>query len=165
MPTNHSDRKPLSSRERAILFKTRIVAVQLQRYIEAKGRVTLKQLSATFPDIGGRSMYDRVKNLQDRGIVYRDGDEFLPTFAVDPCGSKADAAWRAARLLAASSFTPDQLAALASIEREHAATLCRNWCNHGLLVKIGQMNRRVPLYKMISKDVVRPIIKQERKHG
>lgn len=165
MHTSPTERKPLSPRERAILFKTRVIAVQLQRFIEAKGRVTLKQLVTAFPEINGRSMYDRIKNLQDRGIVRREGDEFLPTFAVDYKGNKADAAWRAARLLAVASFTPDQLAALASIDREHAATLCRTWCSHGLLVRIGQMGKRIPLYKMISTDVVRPVIKQERKHG
>lgn len=167
MPINHTEAKKLilSPKERSMLFKTRVIAVQIQRFIEAKQSVTIKNLTDAFPEIKGREMYDRVRNLLDRGIVKREGDEFIATYAVDPKGAKSDSAWRAARLLSSSSFTPDQLAALARIDREHAATLCRLWKANGLLVKIGQRGKRVPLYKMLSDEVIRPVISQERKHG
>jgi len=165
MHTNHIDKIALSSKERSMLFNTKVVSVQIQRYIEAKQSVTLKNLTDAFPEITGREMYNRVKNLFDRGIVKRDGNVFYATYEVDPKGSKSDSAWRAARLLSASSFTPDQLASLANINREHSATLCRAWKEAGFLVKIGQKGRRVPIYKMISKEVIRPVIKQERKNG
>ncbi len=163
MPINHIEHKALTPKERAILFKTRVISVQLQRFIEAKGSVTSKMLSDAFPEISGRVMYDRIRNLLDRGIVERKDGAFVPTYAVDPKGTKSDCAWRAARLLAAASFTPDQLAALANIDREHAATLCRLWRDKGLLVKIGQKGKRIPLYKMISNEVIRPVFKQERR--
>lgn len=159
-PSGTSKPQPLTPRERAVLFKTRVIAVQIQRFVEAKGSVSLKQLNDAFPEIGGRGMYDRIRNLQDRGVVQRIDGVFVATYAVDPKGEKADRAWRAARL--ASSFTPDQLATLATIEREHAATLCRTWKEHGLLAKIGQMEKRVPIYRLISNEVIRPVFGQER---
>jgi len=166
MLTSHSEPskkpQPLTPKERAVLFKTRVIAVQIQRFIEAKGSVSLQQLNDAFPEIGGREMYDRIRNLQDRHIVERVEGVFVATYSVDPKGAKADRAWRAARL--ASSFTPDQLATLASIDREHAATLCRAWRDSGYLVKIGQQEKRVPIYRLISNEVIRPAIKQERKN-
>jgi hypothetical protein len=74
-------------------------------------------------------------------------------------GAKADNAWRAARLL--STFDPASLAKVASIDRDHAATLCRTWLNEGLLIRIGRKGL-VPIYRLISKSVVRPIVHQER---
>ncbi len=74
-------------------------------------------------------------------------------------GVKADNAWRAARIL--STFDPATLAKVASIDREHSATLCRMWLKEGFLLRIGR-NGLVPIYRLISKEVVRPIVHQER---
>lgn len=156
MHTSHTadNPKPLTPKERAVLFSTRVVSVQIQRYIEAKGVVDMDQLVKAFPEVKRRDMGKRIKNLSDRGIVIREAGCFIATYKVQPYGDQADRAWKAARLL--KTFNPGQIARLADVEREHAGMLCRYWRDSGHLVKIGQQGAKSPIYRLVSSEVIRP---------
>lgn len=161
MPTSPTGAKagspaPLTPKERSVLFASRVVSVQLQRFIEARGPVTINQLLQAFPEISRKHMRSRMLNFRQRGIVVQEGSCYVPTYQVAPYGDMADKIWKAVRLLL--TFRPDQLSQLTGGDREHAASLCRDWCDGGHIVKIGQQGYRTPIYRLISGDVIRPAV-------
>lgn len=149
----------ISPTERRVLFQTPVLSRQLQKYVEAKREASLDSICEVFMDIPRRNLRNTLLQLCQRGSMTKSAGVYVATYEYAVMGTKADSAWRAARIL--SSFDPDNLAKVAGIDREHAATLCRSWLSQKLLVKIGR-NGQIPLYKLISNNVVRPIIHQER---
>jgi hypothetical protein len=150
---------PISPSERKVLFQTPVIARQLQKYVEAKGTVGLDSICEVFNDQPRRTLRNHLLQLCQRGAMRKEAGVYIASKEYTAIGAKADYAWRAARML--SSFDPSTLAKVAGVDREHAATLCRSWLSEGLLVVIGR-DGQVPIYKLISNQVVRPIVHQER---
>ncbi|PKL14777.1 MAG: hypothetical protein CVV52_00295 [Spirochaetae bacterium HGW-Spirochaetae-8] len=149
----------ISPTERRVLFQTSITARQVQKYVEAKGSVGLDAICEVFSDVSRRNLRHCLLQLCQSGAMVKDSGVYIASHEYTTVGSKADCAWRAARIL--SSFEIDNLAKVAGIDREHAATLCRTWLSQGFLITIGR-NGKAPIYKLISNEVVRPIIYQKR---
>lgn len=149
----------ISPLEREVLFGTKVIARQLQKYVEAKGTVGLDSICEVFSEQPRRTLRNHLLQLCQRGAMKKEEGVYIASKSYTAIGSKADYAWRAARIL--TSFDPSTLAKVAGINREHAATLCRTWLKDGLLVRVGR-NGSVPLYRLLSTEVVRPIVRQER---
>ena len=149
----------ISPTEREVLFGTPVIARQIQKYVEAKGSAGLDSICEVFDELPRRTLRNHLLQLCQRGAMRKEEGVYIASKDYTGIGAKADNAWRAARLL--STFDPASLAKVASVDREHAATLCRTWLNEGLLIRIGRKGL-VPIYRLISKSVVRPIVHQER---
>lgn len=149
----------ISPSERKVLFGTPVISRQIQKYVEAKGSVGLDAICEVFNELPRRTLRNHLLQLCQRGAMKKEEGVYIASKDYTGIGAKADNAWRAARLL--STFDPASLAKVASIDRDHAATLCRTWLNEGLLIRIGRKGL-VPIYRLISKSVVRPIVHQER---
>nr|WP_319473062.1 hypothetical protein [uncultured Sphaerochaeta sp.] len=145
--------------EREVLFGTPVIARQLQKYVEAKGTVGLDAICEVFSELPRRTIRNHLLQLCQRGAMTKQEGVYIASSEYTGIGVKADNAWRAARIL--STFDPATLAKVSSIDREHSATLCRMWLKEGFLLRIGR-NGLVPIYRLISKEVVRPIVHQER---
>lgn len=149
----------ISPSEREVLFGTAVIARQLQKYVEAKGSVGLDSICQVFEELPRRTLRNHLLQLCQRGAMHKEEGVYIASKDYTGIGAKADNAWRAARILL--TFDPTSLAKVASIDREHAATLCRLWLKEGFLIKVGR-NGQVPIYRLISQEVIRPIIHQER---
>ncbi len=147
----------ISPSERKVLFGTTVISRQLQKYVEAKGVVGLDAVCEVFNEQPRRTLRNHLLQLCQRGAMKKEDGVYIASKGYTAIGAKADYAWRAARIL--TSFDPSSLAKVAGIDREHAATLCRAWLKEGLLVRVGR-DGSVPLYRLLSKDVVRPIVHQ-----
>ncbi len=149
----------ISPTERRVLFGTPVIARQIQKYVEAKGEVGLDSIAEVFGELPRRVVRQYLTQLCKRGAMRKDSGVYIATDGYVGIGVKADNAWRAARIL--STFDPPTLAKVAEVDPEHAATLCRSWLREGFVVLMGRRGR-TPIYRLISKEVVRPIIYQAR---
>ncbi|AEC02059.1 hypothetical protein [Parasphaerochaeta coccoides] len=150
----------IGQKEREVLFGTSVLARQIQKFIEAKRETGLDALLKVFPDIRREILVETLRQLRIRGVISHSEGVYIATYKYKVEGAKADQTWSAAKIL--GTFDPSDLARIASVERIHAATLCRTWLREGHLVCIGRKGK-VPLYRFCSKFSNRPIIHQERK--
>lgn len=146
---------PLRAQERNVLFGTPVLSRQIRKYVGAKGRVPVKQARLEFGDIGTKTFYATVDRLIKTGDLLRDGNDLCMSLeAKAGIGMKADACWKAARLL--GTFRVAKLAKVADIRPGYATTLCARWRKLGFLQLLDTDGRN--MYKMISTQETRPII-------
>lgn len=150
----------ISPTEREVLFGTPFIARQIQKFVEAKGEVGLDSVADVFSELPRRVVRNYLLQLCRRGAMRKEEGVYIATEDYVGIGVKSDNAWRAARLL--STFDPPSLAKVAEVDPEHAATLCRVWLREKHVVLIGRRGK-MPIYRLISKEVVRPIIYQSRR--
>lgn len=146
---------PLRAQERNVLFETPVLSRQIRKYVGAKGRVPVKQARLEFGDIGTKTFYATVDRLIKAGDLLRDGNDLCMSLeAKAGIGTKADACWKAARLL--GTFRVAKLAKVADIRPGYATTLCTRWRKEGFLQLLDTDGPN--MYKMISVQETRPII-------
>jgi hypothetical protein len=138
------------------LFQTPVLARQVQKFIETAGvtGVTRERMHEVFSDVN-RSTFDYAiaKMLKRNAIECIDGS-YRSTGLVEVGGAKADRAWKAARIL--HTFTAKQLALTADVPIRYAIDLCQTWLTARYINRIGSLARD-SLYRMVSKEIVRPV--------
>lgn len=146
---------PISSAERKVIFKTPVLSRQMRKYVEAKGKVSIKQMRLDFADVGTNSFYKSVYQMVEAGSVLRDGDYLSILADAKPIvGSLADCAWQAARLL--KCFTAAKLALTSGTKLNYATTLCAKWAEAGHLVRL-ETDGGPYIYRLISTSIIRPV--------
>jgi len=147
----------LSKEDRALAFGTPVFARQLLKYIQASGQagVTRAQMHEVFADIKRNTFdYAIAKMLKQQAIEF-DGHVYRSTGRVQVGAAKADRAWKAARIL--HTFTAKQLALTADVPIRYAIDLCHTWLTARFINRIGSIHRE-SLYRMISNEIVRPVM-------
>lgn len=151
---------PISFAEREVLFKTPVLSRQMRKYIDAKGKVSVKQMRLDFADVGTNSFYKTVYQLLATGSVLRDGDYLAVLADAKPVvGSKADCAWQAARLL--RCFTAAKLALTSGVRLNYATSLCAKWTDAGYLIRIETEGRHA--YRLVNSSIMRPTKKRKKR--
>lgn len=149
----------LKAAEREVLFETPVFPRQLRKYVEAKRRISIAQARLDFADVGTRTFYTTMNRLIRSGDLLRDGNDLCVSLeAKTSSGSKADACWKAARLL--GTFRVAKLAQIADVSPCYARSLCERWRQKGYLLVIGVEGRNI--YKMLSSEGARPIISKQK---
>lgn len=152
---------PISSAEREVVFKTPVLSRQMRKYVEAKGKVSIRQMRLDFADVGTNSFYKSVYQMIETGAVLRDGDYLSILADAKPIvGSMADCAWQAARLL--KCFSAAKLAFTAGIKLNYATTLCAKWVEAGHLARL-ETERTSHVYRLVSTSIMRPVQTRRKK--
>lgn len=124
-----------SENELGIFFGTRIPSRQIRLYVEASGGgVGMDRLLEVFAVYGRQRVCNMVQCLCNRRFLAKH-DRFVE---VGDCGSasgsKADAAWRAAKML--HEFTIGDIAKTAGVAVRYAQRLLLWWAERGYVVKV-----------------------------
>jgi hypothetical protein len=145
---------PLKAQEREVLFGTPILARQLRKYVEGKGKVSQQQTRLDFPDVSINTFCKTIGQLVSAGELIKDEGilSVSPDAKMAP-GSRPDAAWKAARILRV--FTDAKLAQIAAVDVKYAKTICATWKRAGLLIEVGSDAGR-KYYRLVYKNEVRP---------
>lgn len=152
---------PISSAEREVIFKTPVLSRQMRKYVEAKGKVSIKQMRLDFADVGTNSFYKSVYQMIEAGSVLREGDYLSILAGTKPVvGSLADCAWQAARLL--KCFTAAKLALTSGTKLNYATTLCAKWVKAGYLTRL-ETNGASHVYRLVSTSIMRPVNTRRKK--
>lgn len=150
----------LSSKERTVLFETKLVSAQMRKYIETKQKVGYDEICAMFSDIPAGNVRSYLRRLIDHGYVSKVSGVYEATYKNDgkkAVGWKAESAWKAARLL--RTFTVDDIARTSDIDADLSRWYCNQWKIQGATMVIGR-NGRKPIYRIVDGKVLRPIGKE-----
>ena len=143
----------LSSKDRAVLFGTTKLGIQIQKYIEAKKQVGYAELCAAFVGEQPVNIRSAIHRLVVAGAVRKTEGVYEATYDHKPKGWKADNAWKAARVL--RTFTADDIARISEVGEELAKWLCNQWKLQENIVVIGR-NGRKPIYRLLNDSPIRP---------
>jgi hypothetical protein len=143
----------LSSSDRAVLFGTKKVSIQIQKFVEAKRQAGREEIQQVFSDIPGANLRAYLKRLLDRGALRFEQGVYIATFATPVFGFKSDAAWKAARIL--KTFKAEDIARVGDVDITHAKRICDDWRKMGYLVLMGR-DGKTPIYRLANDQIIRP---------
>lgn len=130
---------PLNKDEREALFGTKVMTMQLTKYMSQHGSKSISELRDVFFEISRGRLMSHLMSLVANKVLRRDGEVFYFQ-AGEVKVSIADRVWKAALLL--KTFTIQDLARTAESTERYAGNLAKQWLNHGYLTA-QRANRKI----------------------
>lgn len=140
--------------ERAAIFQTRVIQRQIQKYVRFREEIPRKELAEFFATVKKTTFDASLHYLKKRGaLIVDENDVYRPGKIDEIVASRADRAWKAARIM--RTFTSRELAITADLDRQYVSDLFATWVAQDYIVQVGRKDK-LKLYKMLSKEIIRP---------
>lgn len=142
-------------------------AQAIREYLRAKG-------SCTHAELISETVFDNVairytlKDFLKRGEIEKTGDGYRYVGGKEAFPTKSDRVWKAMRYMRV--FSSAEIAQLAKAEMLYVTDIIKRYKNAGLIERVGQRKRKVgrgyeALYRLVSKERERPILRRRQQHG